>query len=112
MSDETKFDPSFVGIGRLLRSDMIAEALMARADAVKQRAEELAPVSDDPNNPHAGRYKDSFHTRLGMKRARVEAVVYNDAPEAIYVEKGTSVQEGRNVLMRALDILRATGGRP
>lgn len=111
MSDETKFTGSYAGIAALLKSEMIGEMLLARAEQVKARAEELAPVSQYPWNKHPGRYKAGFHTRLGLnsKTNRIEAVVYNDAPEAIDVEKGNSHQEGQNILVRALDIIRAGG---
>lgn len=103
--DETRFDASFVGINRLLRSRMVGESLLARAELVKDRAVGLAPVGGD-DDPHAGRYRDSFETGLGERHGRAEAVVRNTSPEAIRVEKGNSKITGYHVLMRALDILR------
>lgn len=103
--DEVRFDASYVGIGRLLRSEMVGKTLLEKAEQVKSRAEDLAPVGQD-GDPHAGRYKNSFETGLGEKRGRVEAVVRNTSPEAIRVEKGNSKITGYHVLMRALDILR------
>lgn len=104
MSD-VRFDASFPGIARLLRSEMIGKALLERAEAVKSRAEEISPVGDE-TDPHAGRYKASFETELGQKLGRAEAIVRNTSPEAIRVEKGNSNIVGYHVLMRAIDILR------
>lgn len=108
MSDETKFTASFTGIAALLRSPMVGEQLLAMAEQVKARAEEIAPVDTSQYAQHSGRYKASFSASLGVngRLNRAEAVVSNSAPEAIDVEKGNSNQEGQHVLMRALDIIR------
>jgi hypothetical protein len=102
----SKFDGSFTGIGQLLKSDMIRRAMSDRADRVRAEAERIAPVSE--RDKHPGRYKRSFGTRVGLnaRRTRVEAVVYNDAPEALHVEKGTRNNNPYHVLTRALDVLR------
>jgi hypothetical protein len=105
VSDDVRFDASFVGIGRLLRSPMMAKALLARAELVKARAIDIAPVGND-TDPHAGRYRKSFGVRLDSDKGRIIAVVFNSAPEAIMIEKGNSKIESHNVLMRALDIIR------
>jgi len=106
MSDETKFTASYAGISKMLKSPMVLAALMERAEKVAERARDIAPVGDD-TDPHAGRYKASFHTRPGFnnRRNRVEAVVYNDSPEALFVEKGTANNPAYHVLVRALGIL-------
>lgn len=104
--DDVRFDASFVGIAALLRSPMLGEALLKRAELVKARAEELAPVGDADTDPHPGRYRNSFQTRLDSHRGRVRAVILNTSPEAIRIEKGNSKIDAHNVLMRALDILR------
>lgn len=104
---QSKFDASFTGIGQLLRSDMIRKAMEDRANKVRAEAERLAPVSE--HDRHPGRYRRSFHTRVGLnaRRSRVEAVVWNDAPEALHVEKGTRNNNPYHVLTRALDVLRS-----
>jgi hypothetical protein len=102
---DAHFHASFVGIKTLLRSEMLGAALMEMADKVKKQAEDISPVGDS-TDPHAGRYRDSFHTRLEHRRGRVMAVVYNTAPEAIRIEKGNSKIEAHHILMRALSILR------
>lgn len=103
---ESKFSASFMGIGQMLRSEMVGAELEKRAEEVASRARDIAPVSATTDHP--GRYKASFHVRMGLnrRRSRVEAVIYNDAPEALFVEKGTVNNPAYNVLTRALDILR------
>lgn len=103
---ESEFHASYSGIGRLLRSELIGQALMERAERVRARAEETAPISSSSEDP--GRYANSFRTELGISknRARVEAKVVNDAPEALWVEKGNSHQDAQNILVRALQFAR------
>ena len=100
------FSASFSGIGQLLKSDMIKDAMSERADKVLAAAIAIAPVSE--KDKHPGRYKRSFHKRVGLndRRSRVGAVVYNDSPEALHVEKGTRNNNPYHVLTRALDVLR------
>jgi hypothetical protein len=102
----SKFDASFEGIGQLLKSDMIKAALEDRAARVMAEAIAIAPVSE--KDKHPGRYKAAFHIRVGLnrRRSRVEAVVYNDSPEALHVEKGTRNNNPYHVLTRALEVLR------
>jgi hypothetical protein len=109
MSDETRFEASYSGISRLLKSPLITEALLKKAEEVKAHAEDISPVGIDPDT-HPGRYKGAFHTRTGYntRRSRVEAVVYNDAPEAVFVEYGTSTNDAHHTLLRALSVLRKT----
>lgn len=90
----------------MLRSDFMQAAMLARADAIKRRAESIAPVgSEREDDPHSGRYKASFHTRVhdrgGATHDRAEAVVYNDAPEAFWVEFGHRGREPFNTLRDA-----------
>lgn len=101
----SKFTGSYLGIGLLLHSEGVTEYLMQLAEAVKAKAEEKAPVSDPsdaPYNKTAGRYKESFGTRLQSNRGKPEAVIYNDSPEAIRVEKGNANIEARHILVTAL----------
>jgi hypothetical protein len=52
-----------------------------------------------------GRYKASFHVKSqlngGATRDRAEAIVYNDSPEAIYVEFGHRGREPYHILASA-----------
>lgn len=104
--DETRFEASFVGIGRLLRSEYMGREIARRAELVLNRAKEIAPVSE--TSAHPGRYLASLKVRVGLnrRRSRIEAYVYSDDPAALHIEKGTRNNEPYNVLTRALDILR------
>jgi hypothetical protein len=97
------YSPDHEGVGRMLRSPEMEAAMRQVADRIKARAEALAPVSD--SDEHPGRYKASFHVRShargGATNDRAEAVVYNDAPEALYVEFAGYGAEPYRVLRRA-----------
>lgn len=96
------YKPNHRGIGDMLRSDMILEHLLRVGEKIRVTAEETAPVGRDRT---AGRYKESFHIRSshhgGATRDRAEVVVFNDAPEAQYVEWGQHGAEPYHILLRA-----------
>jgi hypothetical protein len=102
MTDAT-YTPDHSGMGQLLNSDMMRDAMEQRALEIKMRAEVIAPV--DMKSKHPGRYKASFHVRShlhgGVTNDRAEAVVYNDAPEAFYVEFAHWGAEPEHILVRA-----------
>ena len=97
------YNPDHRGIGELLRSEMMQRAMLQRADEIKARAEAIAPV--DEKGPHPGRYKASFHTKVrgrgGATNDRAEAVVWNDSPEAPFVEFAHWGSEPYRILARA-----------
>jgi len=100
-----KFTPDHRGVGEMLNSDFMVEAMRAHAEAIKLRAEAIAPVGHPPESKHPGRYKASFHVRAhkyggvsGRGGKRAEAIVYNDSPEALYVEYAHYGQEPYRVL--------------
>lgn len=97
------YEGSLEGVRAMLSSEMIGDMLLQRATQIMLRARSIAPVSQDPNDPHPGRYRDSFHVKLEYDRSRyrLQAVVYNDSPEALFVEKGTVNNEAYHVLIRA-----------
>jgi HK97 gp10 family phage protein len=100
-----KFRASYEGIGELLRSAAMEKAMRQRAEQIKARAEATAPVGDPRTDPHAGRYRDSFKVESGREGGRSKdrafGRVENDAPEAFYVEYGTSQQPARHTLLNA-----------
>jgi hypothetical protein len=101
-----KFTPDSRGIGQMLNSEMMRRGMEVFAEEIRLRAEVIAPVYEGPGrDPHRGRYKASFHVRShlngGVKNDRAEAIVYNDSPEAIYVEFGHRGAEPWHVLARA-----------
>lgn len=85
-------------------------AMERKAGEIKQHAIDRSPVGDPAKDPHSGRYRNSWHVsstdRGGFKHDRAAATVYNDSPEAVYVEFGTSKMRGRHVLRGALDASR------
>lgn len=84
------FTPNHSGVGEMLRADFMQEAMRLNAEEIRVKAEAIAPVGHPPDSKHPGRYKASFHVRVhargGATNDRAEAVVYNDSPEALYVE--------------------------
>ena|ERR1700677_196629 len=109
MSDEPKatYKGSFEGIGELLRSDMMLEAMLKKAELVKGVAEDIAAVSPTGSQlSPSGAYKKSFRVfgrkDGGKKGDRAEATVSSVDPVAIFVEKGTVNMRGEHTLLRAL----------
>jgi hypothetical protein len=86
------------GIGSLLRSNGMADKMVARAKRIQELAESRAPVySGTGRDPHRGRYKSSFRIESyvsgGYKKDRAAAVLVNDAPEAVFVEFGARAHD-------------------
>jgi hypothetical protein len=99
-----RYEPSYTGVGEMLNSDFMVEAMRLRGEEIMLRAIAIAPVGHPPDE-HPGRYRASFHVRVhshgGATNDRAEAVVYNDAPEALYVEYAHWGAEPYRVLARA-----------
>lgn len=97
------FNPDHPGVGQMLRADFMERAMVAVAERIKAAAEVTAPVSE--HDAHPGRYKASFHVkshaRGGATHDRAEAIVSNDAPEAIFVEYGHHGREPYHTLANA-----------
>lgn len=107
MSDYT---PSHIGMGEFLNSGILMDVVEHAARQIAFRAMVMAPVGSPLGDEHAGRYKASFHIRShrfgGATGDRVEAIVYNDSPEAKYVEFGHRGAEPYHTLLRAARELR------
>lgn len=100
---DARYIPDHDGMGKFLNSDQMRFGMEIIAEEIKMRAEVIAPV--DRKSKHPGRYKASFHVRSnlhgGATNDRAEAVVYNDAPEAFYVEFAHWGAEPEHILTRA-----------
>ena len=98
-----EFHPDHRGVGEMLRSDFIQRTVNLRAEDIRMRAFAMAPVDED--SPHPGRYKASFAIRTkrrgGATHDRAEAIVYNDSPEAFWVEFGHWGEEPHHTLAHA-----------
>lgn len=107
----TQIKPNFAGMSELLRSDELRAMCLERAEAVKEFAEDIAPV--DELGPHPGRYREAFHTESGTENGadepRAYARVVNTAPEALSVEFGTVNNDAHHTMLYALEA--ASGGR-
>lgn len=106
------FNASYAGIADLLNAPFMVAEMRRRAERVAARAAATAPVGNPATDRHAGRYKASFRVESGagggVNHDRAYGRVINDAPEAFYVEFGTSRQEARHTLRNALH--EAAGG--
>lgn len=102
MSD---YNPDHAGIAEFLRSEGMQRMVASVADRIKDRAEATAPVGEPFEDKHPGRYKASFHVRVhahgGATGDRAEAIVYNDSPDAVWVEYGHRGREPYHTLLRA-----------
>lgn len=101
-----RYTPDHHGIGEMLNAGFMEGTMLIFAHGIKAIAEATAPVgSRREGDIHAGRYKASFHVRShrygGATHDRAEAVVYNDSPEALYVEYGRHRHEAHHTLANA-----------
>lgn len=107
MSD---YNPDHAGMAAFLESEFLMRVVEHAARQIMERAIVMAPVGSPLGDEHAGRYKASFHIRTqrhgGATGDRVEAIVYNDSPEAKYVEYGHRGLEPYHTLLRAARELR------
>lgn len=102
------------GIGEMLCSPGMQREMLRRAKKVKRRAEQIAPVSDEPDDEADGRYKDSFTATSGIqtrKTKRAVGTVTSDDPAAFHIEFGTGDPTGartpaHRTLGKALDAAR------
>lgn len=102
MSD---YNPSHAGMAEFLQSEMMQHLVSEVADRLMAHAVSMAPIGDPLVDEHPGRYAASFHVRVhthgGATGDRAEAIVYNDSPEAKWVEFGHHGREPYHTLLRA-----------
>lgn len=96
------FEPSYRGIGDLLRSPQMQAEMLRRAEKIKGRAEATSPVE-------TGEYAASWETSSGIKYAktsRAYARVTNTSDHAIAVEFGWKNTPRYRTLGKAIDAAR------
>ena len=102
------FKADYDGIGAMLCSPEMQAHMLERATKGMAFAVADAPVFE--KGPHPGRYKGAFHVQAGIQRhktRRAYGLLYNDSPEAFYVEFGTENNPAHHTLTRALDAMRS-----
>jgi hypothetical protein len=102
----SSYTPDHTAIGLWLNSgDMLALVEEVGLD-IMARAVAKSPVGTEAEgDDHPGLYISSWKIRTqtygGATHDRAEAIVYNDAPDALYVEFGDYGREPYHVLLRA-----------
>ncbi len=106
----SNYKPNEAGMREFLNSDILMRVVERTGRQIMDRAISMAPIGSPISDEHAGRYKASFNMRShrngGATRDRAEAIVYNDSPEAKYVEYGERGAEPYHTLLRAASELR------
>jgi hypothetical protein len=102
----SSYNPDHTGVGAFLESDDLLRVVESVAELIRARAISMAPVGTmAEQDDHPGLYISSFRTKSqrfsGATGDRVEAVVYNDAIDAVWVEFGHHGREPFHVLLRA-----------
>jgi hypothetical protein len=102
----TEYTPNHAGMEEFLNSEMLLGLVERVAEVIKGRAITMSPVGTlAEGDEHPGLYISSFKIRShrfgGIHKDRAEAVVYNDAPDALWVEYGHYGREPYHVLTRA-----------
>ena|ERR1700751_2790134 len=102
----TEYTPNHVAMEEFLNSEMMLNLTRQVGEAIKGKAIALAPVGTfREGDSHPGLYISSFKIRThrfgGIHRDRAETIVYNDAPDAVYVEYGHYGREPYHVMLRA-----------
>lgn len=108
-----RYKLDYAAFGRLVLNSPAMEAEMrARAERVQAEFIATAPVSDQPDDEHRGRYKDSSSvesgTHGGIHHDRAYGRVTVDDEAAMSIEYGHHTKkgkfvEGSHTLTRALD---------
>lgn len=99
----SKFRGNYAGIGEMIKSPEMVRAMEHIANQIKDHAVAAAPVSR--KSKHSGRYKNSFSVSSGpdggWRKNRAYGRVSNTAPEAFYVEYGTTKMAAMHILLNA-----------
>jgi hypothetical protein len=98
----SSFEASYKGIGQMLNSDFIQDAMVDRAEKIKAYALSISPTS-------SGEYRTKFkiYRNRGFVAGGVRAYarLYNEAPYAAAIEYGTRRNpRGQRILGRAMAV--------
>jgi hypothetical protein len=96
MSSGVRFVPNPLLEGELLRSELLAAEMRAKAEIGVAVAKAVAPVGDPATDPTSGRFRDSIH----VKQEGVEVQIASDDPVAAYIEFGTEDTPAHATLRR------------
>lgn len=103
---DSYYTSSYAGVGAMLRSDFLKDEMGRRGERVLAQCIATAPVYRGRDDPHRGRYKESFSMTTtnngGWKGDRAAAIISNGSPEARWVEYGTSRQLAHHTMLNAL----------
>jgi len=97
MAQRARFKGNYKGVGEMLVSDKMQDAMEERAEKVQSRC-----VANAPRD--TGAYSSSFRVETGVRpgaKPRAESKVINDDKAAAYVEWGTSRTPRFRVMGRA-----------
>jgi hypothetical protein len=97
MSKRARFKGNYKGVGKILVSKKMQDAMEERAEKVQGRCVANAPED-------TGTYKASFRIETGIRpgsKPRAQSKVINDDKAAAYVEWGTSRTPRFRVMGRA-----------
>jgi len=106
------WNPSYSGIGEMLRAEFVRQELRRRADRVKEVAEATSPVGPERDGVH---YRDAWEVEDGVREGpsrRAYARVRNSSDHAAAVEFGNGrgdspkTIDAHYVLTRAIDAAR------
>ena len=102
----TEYTPDQAGMLEFLNSSMLEDLVRNVAEVIKGRAITMSPVGTAlEGDEHPGLYISSFKIRTqrfgGIHRDRAEAILYNDATDAVWVEYGHYGREPYHILQRA-----------
>jgi hypothetical protein len=102
----SQYNADYTAVGAFLNSDMLLRVVETVAEEIKGIAIAMSPVGSlAEGDEHPGLYIASWKTRSqlygGATHDRAEAIVYNDSPDALYVEFGSYGREPYHVLLRA-----------
>jgi len=97
MAQRARFKGNYKGVGEMLVSDKMQDAMEERAERVRGRCVANAPED-------TGSYKESFRIETGIRpgpKPRAQSKVINDDQAAAYVEWGTQRTPRFRVMGRA-----------